>query len=439
MKNRIKSLFRVNDTTKSYQFYQVIRLVYLVLISIILVKSSYSTNETSAFELFLFIVNIGTFFWVMGLSNAMLSYYPTLSDKVKQSFFKSVFSVLQLVGLIVGLVIFVTKGFSLGNDNNIFNSKIIKLISLYIFLYSPTIIIEIKYLLQNEVKKLFWYGLILFSLQFVIIILAIIIYRDIFYLLLGLCIWIFIRWIWSIYLVFGKNTSFNISIKLIKEFSLFAVPLIVHILLGNGMEFIDGVLVEKNFSSDMFSIYRYGAREFPIILILIGAIRTSMIPQAVNNIKKSADIIRLKTRKIIIIFFPIAIILMFSSKYIFNAVYDNEYIYSALLFNIYLLIISSRIILAEVFIYAKHLNKLLMKVSLIEVISNILLSLLLMQYFGIAGIAFATFIAFMGSKIFLIWYTSKKLGISIDKYIDIKSYSLFTTLLYLSFIIALNI
>lgn len=439
MKNKINSLFQVNDTTKSYQIYQVIRLISLVLISIILVKSSYSTNETSAFELFLFVINIGTFFWVMGLSNAMLSYYPTLSKQEKESFFKSVFSVLQTLGFIVSIIVLLSNAFGLGNNNNIFDNKTINLLSLYIFLYSPTIIIEMKYLLQNEYKKLFWYGLTLFSLQFIIIILAIILYRDIYYLFIGLCFWIFIRWIWSVYLVFGDNRNYKISIKLIKTFSLFSLPLIAHIFLGNGMEFIDGVLVESNFSGDMFSIYRYGAREFPIILILIGAIRTSMIPKAIKNIDESANIIKIKTTKIINFFFPLAIILMFSSKYIFTLVYSSEYIYSALLFNIYLLIISSRIILAEVFIYSKHLNTLLMKVSLIEVISNIILSIILMQYFGIAGIAFATFIAFMGSKIFLVWYTSKKLGISIDKYIDLKPYLLLTFLLYISFVITLII
>jgi len=410
-----------------------------VFISFLLVKSSFTREVTSGFELFLFIANIGSFYWIIGIGNAMLSYYPTLSKNIQKSFFKSVFFILQSLGIILAILVYFTKGFNLATENQYLNNNAIGLLSLYIIFYSPTLIIEIKYILLNKYKELIKYGIAIFSLQFIMIFASVILFKDIFIVFLWLTIWTFIRWIWTIIIVFYNDNGQLISKSIIKLFILFSLPIIAHILLGNGMDYIDGILVSKFFNSDQFSVYRYGAREFPIILIIIGAIRSVMIPKAVENISQAAQEIKKKTKKIMIIFFPIAIFLIFFSKYIFVFFYNADYIYSAILFNIYLLIISSRIILTEVFIYAKHKNKILMYVSFFELLLNISLSILLMKYFGIAGIAFATFVSFLASKIYLIIYTQKVLKIDLTRYLDINSYLFLTITLYIAFFISVII
>ena len=197
LKQKIKNLFLINNTTKAYQIYQVLRLVSLVIISILLVKTSYSTTETSAFELFLFIINIASFFWIMGISNAMLSYYPKLSNGDKKVFFKTVFFFLQIFGVIVSLILYLSERFGLALDNTILNSHSIILMSLYLFFYSPTIIIEIKYILKNSYKDLIKYGFLLYGIQFLLIFSAVFIYKDITFLFYGLLIWIFLRWLWT--------------------------------------------------------------------------------------------------------------------------------------------------------------------------------------------------------------------------------------------------
>ncbi len=375
----------------------------------------------------------------MGINNAILSYFPKLQEKDKGSFFLNIFVLLQIVGFIIAIIVYFTYGFSLAENNLIFNKKIILLLSIYIFLYSPTLIIETKYIIQKSYNELLKYGIAIYLLQFTLVLITIILFHDMHYVLASMVVWIGARWLWTILFILRDISTINVSMKLIKIFILFALPIIAHILLGNGMEFIDGILVEKNFESSMFSIYRYGAREFPIILILIGALRSVMIPEAVENSVLAAEKIKRKTKKLILLFFPLAIVLIFISKYIFIAFYNEDYGYSALLFNIYLLIISSRIILSEVFIYAKHKNKILMYVSFIELILNVGLSLILMRFYGIAGIAFATFIAFLISKIYLAFYTQRVLGLRLKDYLDLKVYLFFTTLLYLSFVIELII
>jgi O-antigen/teichoic acid export membrane protein len=428
---------KIKTTTSAYQLYQILRLVVLVLISIALVKLSFSREETSVFELFLFVINISTFFWVIGIGNSILSYYSGLNTKEKESFFQNIFFLLQFAGLIIAILLYFTNGLGLVKNEDILSIGGTKLIAFYLFFYSPTLLIEIKYIIKKEKEKLLKYGIVIFLLQLVLIIAVAAITNSIFQVLIAMTFWIFIRWIWTISTVFKPFGRFTLSKILLKGFVLFSLPIIAHILLGNGMEYIDGLIVNSSFKPDLFSVYRYGAREFPVILILIGALRSTMIPDAIENIENALENIKKETRKIIIVFFPVAILLMLSSKFLYTFFYSEEYTYSALLFNIYLLIISSRIILAEVFIYANKMNKLFMKVSFWELVANIVLSLIFLRFWGIAGIAFATFIAFLGSKLFLVFIVHSKYDIPLNKYLDLKLYFPMTILLYLSFIISL--
>jgi len=436
LKPKIKEFLSINSTEKAYQAFQVLRLLTTLIITSIFVKLNFTTSETSAYELFIFVASIGSFFWIIGLSNAMLSFFPKLDEVDKKSFFKSIFITFQFFGIILAILLYFTNGFGLILKNSLIDKQILLLISIYTFFYAPIIIVEIKYILTQAKNSLIKYGIIIYGFQLIIILTAIYLKHNILYTLLGLTVWIFLRWIWTIFVVFNGKNSYVFNLKIQKTFLIFSLPLIAHILLGNGMDYIDGILVEMNFDESMFAIYKYGSKEFPIILILIGALRSVMIPTAVKDTKLAASNIRSKTEFIIWVFFPIAILLIFTSKYIFTYVYNVDYIYSALLFNIYLLIISSRIILSEVFIYAKHKNNVLMYVSFVEFILNIILSLILLKYYGIAGIAFATFISFLSSKLFLVFYAHKNLGIPLSKYINIKVYSIFTILLYLSFYIS---
>ncbi len=344
---------------------------------------------------------------------------------------------LQTAGFLIAFLLFLTNGFGLIKNDTLLTSGGIVLLALYIFFYSPTLLIEIKYILNKEAGKLKKYAVSIFLLELLIILITALLYRNINPVLTALVLWIFIRWLYAIYIVFNFSSTFSISINLIKAFFIFSVPVIIHILLGNGMEYIDGIIVGQKFSPDMFSVYRYGAREFPLILILIGALRSTMIPEAIEKPDIAYEKIKNQTSKIIRLYFPLAIVLMLSSKYLYSFFYSSQYSYSAILFNIYLLIISSRIIMSEVFIYANHMNKLFMQVSFIELLANIILSLILLQYWGIAGIAFATFISFMGSKLYLVYIVKKKINVPLKRYLNLKLYLSYTVLLYLSFIISI--
>ena len=432
----IRIKFRDIGHVTAYQFFQMARLASVILISIFLVKSGLERNQVSRYEWFIFSANLLSFFWVMGLKNAALSYYPSLNSKAAASFFFNFFLILQTLGLVFSLGLFLVNRSGLLSIQ--FSGYELGLLAAYLFLYAPTVIPEIYFIIHKQSGSLIRYGIIVHLIQITAVGGALLAGGEVRQLFAVLTAWMALRWGFTLY-VLARTTHFRVATRQIGTFLFFALPLILHILLGNGMEYVDGLLVQRFFEPDLFAVFRYGARELPFILILISALSSTLIPVAVQNGLLAATELKKHTTRLMHLFFPGAILLLFLSPFLYRFFYSAEYEASARLFNIYLLIIVSRILLVEVFVYARHQNRLLMYVSGAELLVNLGLSLLLLRFFGLEGIAAATVIAFMLSKAFLLWYTHTKYQIRLSSYLNTRIYTIYSLAIYtaclLSFLI----
>lgn len=230
--------------------------------------------------------------------------------------------------------------------------------------------------------------------------------------------------------------EWKIESDLIRQFLIFCAPLIAHVLLGSGMEYVDGFLVDHYFDRSEFAIFRYGARELPISTVLISAMASTMIPLAVVQLAESMADIKRRLTTIMHWLFPLSAILILLSRPLFEALYGEGFLDSAVVFSIYLLIICSRILLPQVILYARHENKAMMFVAFIELAVNISLSLVLMSYYGLYGIAAATVIAYLVQKCLLVALVKYRHGISLGSYINLPLYGIYAVGLYLVFAIS---
>ena len=390
-------------------------------------QSGVDAQRIGDFEWFIFLANVASFFWSMGLKNAFMSFFPKQDvDQQKALIFN-----LAVVLFVLGLLGF---GVLALLDLPGMREKYTSLPWLFCFLVLGTVASLAEHLLivKKRSVTIFAYGFIsyasyLFGLSFLII------YLDsIQALFIGLGLWAVLRFLYFVYLC-SKFGSYVFDLKLIQKFGLFGLPLIVHVLLGGGMEYVDGFLVETYFDRTNFAYFRYGARELPINTIFISAMASAFIPLAVSNFNHSMVEIKKRTSRLMNYLFPISMILMVCSPYLYALVYAEEYVISAHIFNIYLLIIASRILLPQLVIYAKHRNSVLMLVSIFEFGINIILSLYLMRFYGLYGIAFATVVAYLVQKIILIIYNWTTLGVSVFEYLDVKKYAIYTAALYVIF------
>ncbi len=418
----------------AYQAFQLLRILAVLGIGIMLVKAGLSRETVSSYELFIFWGNILSFFWVMGIKNAAISYFPTLNSEQQKTFFFNLFLILQSLGVLVIILLGMfsrLKGFQTETFN-----KLGFYLPVYLALYAPTVLIEIMFILNKKAKRMLQYGVFIHLLQFAAIFFTISLSFELKDLFMALTLWMLFKWIYTVFLLHSYS-QWKFSTNQIMTFGLFCIPLILHMLLGNGMEYIDGLIVSRYFDTGQFAIYRFGARELPVFLVMIGALSSVLIPIGVQDAQVAAEKIKIESRKLMHLFFPAILILLFISPELYRFFYSTDYRSSAFIFNIYLLIFASRIIMVEVFLYAKHQNKMLMWVSGIELLINLGLSLLLMNWFGLAGIAWATVVAFAISKLVFILYIYKKYEIAIHKYLDIRIYLFYSIALYLSHFMSL--
>jgi O-antigen/teichoic acid export membrane protein len=83
----------------------------------------------------------------------------------------------------------------------------------------------------------------------------------------------------------------------------------------------------------------------------------------------------------------------------------------------------------------KHTDE-IMRASFFELILNVSLSLLFVQYWGIAGIAFATFAAYLFEKIYLVLTVKRKLNIQLNEYHPVRYFLIYSLGILVIFIFA---
>jgi len=419
------------DTARAYQALQVFRLGSVLLLSVILVQLDFTSEQIGDFEWFIFISNVASFFWGLGLKNAFMSYFPKQDAQVQK---RLIFN-LVVVFLVLGSTAYgVIYAFDFQRLSVFY--QYLPWLFCFLVLGTTASLSEHVLLVQRRSRSLFFYGFIsysgyLFGLAFLAFYT-----RSIQSLFIGLAIWAILRFVYFVSLLFREG-ELRIDPSLLLRFSGFALPLILHVLLGSGMEYVDGFLVNQYYERSDFAYFRYGARELPINTIFISALASAFIPLAVTNLSQSLADIKERTSRLMNFLYPFSMLLILISPILFTWVYSEEYMISAHIFNIYLLILGSRILLPQIIIYAKHKNNLLMIVAGIEFVVNIGLSIWLMRYYGLYGIAFATVLAYLLQKLILIAYNYYQLQIPVSNYLDWPKYLLLTFLLYLTFVVTL--
>ncbi|MFT4535239.1 MAG: hypothetical protein ACJA1A_000511 [Saprospiraceae bacterium] len=421
------------DTTRAYQALQAFRIGASILLSIVLVKLAFTKSEIGNFEWFLFLTNAVSFFWSMGLLNAFKSYIPTKSKKEEASLIANIALIFLGLGILAVTGLYFTDyGRELMNQGNWIYFCIF-----LIFGISASITEHIL-IIKESSNNLFYYGLVSYATYLIGLSTIALWYHSINSLFVFLAFWAFLRFIYGIIIV-SKYGGWTLDLSSALKFLVYSAPLVIHVLLGGGMEYVDGYLVDVYYSRDDFTVFRYGARELPINTIFITAMVATMIPLAVSNLNLTLIDLKARLNKLMHWLFPGSIILVLTSPLIFQAVYNDGFLKSAFVFNIYLLILCSRLVLPQVVLYARQKNSILMWVGLLELIVNISLSLYLIQDYGILGIAFATVIAYIVQKIALVQYCKRRLNVRLSEYLDTKTHMLYSAILYSVFVFSFYI
>jgi O-antigen/teichoic acid export membrane protein len=430
----MKNLLDKIDNVRALQLFQIVRFGSLLLINIAIVKLGMSSTEVGYFETALFLANVLTFFWVNGAVQSLLPMFPFVSGVKKYAEFFNVSLVLAFLSLLSGGVGFLFEGL-FRQTQALSNYPLYSLAVLYTMLNGVGLINEYFYLLLNKPIKMLVYGIISFSLQIVCVLVPAILGLSVTYMLLGLIAVSVVRIIWLCFLLY-KHSLFEVDLSFIKHWARRAIPLSLKHLVGNSGTLIDSLIITTFFSASVFAVYRYGAKDFPLTLLLANGLSSAMLPLFGRQLNGALTELRLRSRNLMNWLFPVSIALLFFAKPLFVLVFSADYEESALVFMIYILLISSRLLFPQTVAVGIGKTGVLLIISVIELAVNVGLSLLWLKPFGIEGIAMASVVAFMLDKILIAAYLYYKCGISPSQYIPTKTYSFWLVMLFIAYFLA---
>ncbi len=413
-------LFKINHIS-SFQIFQLLKYGGQILINVLLAKTAMATSELGKFEYFLFVASSVSFFWVTGIMQALLALFNRKESNKNTLFYSSTLLIFlfSIVSFLVALLIIKPSTDSI----SVYQKNILLI---YLLINPISFLVEHILLLNNQYRSLIAFGVISFITPPLIISAPVFYDLNITFSFYALIIWTTIKLIYVIYLL-KKYNQFNINIKQINKLFYNALPLIGTSLVAGSAAYIDGFIVKNYYDSETFAIFRYGAKEFPLFLIAASAFSNSMIPEVAKegNFTHALRQIKESSGKMIFRFFPIAIIMLFSSQYLFPFVFNNDFLESYKVFDIYLLLILSRFIFAQTILIGLKKQKIVFFVSIGELMVNVAASLIFVQYFGYLGVAYGTVVAYLFEKGILIVIIKREFKVNLEKYLPNKKLFLF--------------
>jgi O-antigen/teichoic acid export membrane protein len=197
----------------------------------------------------------------------------------------------------------------------------------------------------------------------------------------------------------------------------------------------DAWLVARHFDDQVFAIFRYGAREFPLVLALAGGMSTAMIsklliPSGVSELKE-------RTTRLMHICYPIIAVCMLASVPLFVFVFGEAFREGAWIFNVYLLLTLFQLVFPQTIMTARGDTRWLWYIAMIELAVNIVASLVLLHHVGLIGIAFGTLIAFLVEKVLMLSFVQWKYGLRVGEVVSFKTWITYAVILVIAYFMAL--
>lgn len=431
MLNRIKQ-FTASGSLFSLQVFQLLRYGTFILAGIGFTKLGLSPGQIGRFETVLLLSGMLSFFWVSGIINALLSVYPKYNEEDKRISLFNTFILLCGLSLVAAAALYIFKGGILSLIDKDGDRAFYKLAICYLICNCPSFINEYILFLNNKKWELLCYGIGTLLLTLAFTILPIAFGYGIEYAVYGIITVAILKLIFSVLLlgIYGK-LQLDTTI-LMKGLSL-SLPLMLSLFVSGSAEYIDGIIVKARFDNVGFAVYRYGAKELPVLLIIANTFSTAMIPALAANLSDGLSQLKERSTKLMHFFFPLSMALMLASPYLYKYAFNDSFLYSAFIFNIYLLLIIPRVLFPQTILTATQHSKWLVASSVLEIVINVLLSLYLSTIMGLAGIAFGTFIAYLFDKLFLMAVAYTVLRIKPVQYINLSIFAFYNILLIAAF------
>lgn len=418
----------------SLQIFHLLRYAANILISVFFAKSYLSTKEIGIYESFIFYFSIFTFFWLTGLIQGILSVNKKGDE---QKYLRSLIFNGFILSLVFSLLSVLLSLLFLPGLFSTETSELSMLFVGYLILTPSTWLVEYIILLNKQYKKLIIYGLLNFIVQIILVGIIPILSLPFIWIFYGMLLIIIIKWIILSFILIKQWFSKIFSLQISKQILINSWPLMITAILTSSAIFVDGLLINLKFDESQFAIFRYGAKEFPLFLLIATSFSNSLLTRfsVDEDIRPVLNEIKHESGKMIKTLFPVSILLLIISQHIYPLVFNPDFLESYKIFDIYLLLVASRFVFPQTIFIGLQKTSFVLKAGFLELVINIISSIILIQYYGIIGVAYGTIIAFYAEKLLLIYFAKNKLQIEPSKYINVKILFIFSSVLWFIYIL----
>jgi O-antigen/teichoic acid export membrane protein len=443
------------STTTALQLNQISRQSTLILMSIIMTKWGVSIKDIGIYETFMFVSYTVSFFWITAFLQGILTHYPSVSESEKQSYVFNIFLIFNTLSILIFLILYLFPQQSLfiltaKSDTQYFN-----IFTLYLLFFLPPFMLESVWAVEDRPLSILIVSIITNVLLLFCVIYPIHQNRDFlgcFYIMVIVAL---LRYIILIFNVIHRG-NFTFSIKIIKDFLKITTPLMGYAFVGGFITAFTTWLISWYYvnSFEQFAIYRFGAREFPIINAMTTGLSSGLIPilikkfdevnvknatktsfQAINT--EGVTVLKEKTLRLWHILFPLSIVLMLFSKPLFGLVFNEQMIKAAPVFQVFLLLLISRALFPQTLLMALKETKIMFWMSIIEGLCVVIMSFTFIYLFGMIGVAWALVLGFLIEKAMMVLFLKKNYNINFKDYTHVNYYLFYTFALLVSYFISI--
>ncbi len=406
---------RPADGVRALQYFNLVRFGAALLAAVILAKSGLSPEAIALYEGWLFFANLSTFYWIIGGQNAVLRLFPLLDAERGRAFFQAVWLVWFFFSAVVALFLW-----GWGADFFVGLTRFELLpargwLALFVWFQVPAWLAQAWYLLHARHGALVRYAAVVFGLQVCAVAVPLWWGMGLQGVFVALTLLALGKMCWSARLVFRQGPLWPWWAGA-GRWLYAALPLMAHVLVGQSVDYIDGLIVSSRMEERWFAIFRYGSRELPLSLLLVGAVVTGSIPLVAKGGAAVLSVVRQRVVRLWRLLFPLSMLLMWVSPTAFRLVYSEAFEASARVFNVYLLLVGSRVLLPQVVLLGLGQGRVLVQSALLETALNVGLSLWWVQGWGLTGIAMASVVAYLFHKLWLMGWVWLRLGIAPQAY-----------------------
>lgn len=422
---------------RSILVYQILQYGTAVLIGVLMAKLGVPTGVISQYEALTFLASLFCFFWVAGGQNALLQLYPKLGETEKKHAVFQTFAGFTGAGLLTGGVLFFTQPLIAQQFTNLHELPNLGWLSLFLVFHAPSFLVPIFYQLLKKHRSLVVFGAVSFALQLAVVVVPLYLGQPLEKAVIGLVCWAAFKYAWLAAIAL-QHGQWSLGTAFLKKYWPLTGTMVLFALIGKGTEYVNGLVAGYLFEDEKtFAVFRFGSREFPLAVLMVNALITAITPEIAEHQQLGTQRIKDKTRQLSHLLYPLSMASMLAAPFVFPLLFNPDFQESARIFNIFTLLLTSRILLPNVVSigYGKHLIVAISATA--ELVVLVVLSLWWGQWFGTAGLAFAAVVAFGVDRIMLIVYNQRVLGIPSSDYVDWKVYFLYNSLLLLVFLLSL--